>query len=322
MERIVTDVITSTLLSGLDDLDLDQVARDMGPFAQEVTQFGALDVLPLPERAINRLRGLGRTKEEARLRAVAGRLAQLGACENGAHLPTLLRGVGPIEQNMLGFMIAGLGTTALGAAWAAWLLARYPEWQERVRREALATSSGTAAEERPVARQVAQEALRLYPPAPILARAVIKRTTLEGFRLWPGQTIIIPVYAIHRHRALWERPDAFDPARFVEPQSHDRSAFPPFGAGPRLCIAATFAMAEMAAILAMLVRRFRFTPSGEEPVVSLRIGTYSLNGLHAAVERLDYLRSSRGCGRRGAGGRSPPRRSGVARPWWPCRRPV
>jgi hypothetical protein len=42
----------------------------------------------------------------------------------------------------------------------------------------------------------------------------------------------------------------------------------------------------MVAILSTLAQRFRFTPIGEEPVVSVRIGTYSLNGLWAGVERL------------------------------------
>jgi cytochrome P450 len=284
MEGIVTDVVATTLLSGLEDLDLDRVVADMRPFAQEVTLVGALDVLPLPDRVINRLRGLGRSAEEGRLRTVAAKLARLGPRPNGRHLPTLLRGSGPLEENMLGFMIAGLGTTALGAAWAAWLLARYPEWQEKVREEARAAPAGIRADLPCLARQVAQEALRLYPPAPVLARAVMRRTTLEGFRLWPGQTILIPVYAIHRHRSLWDRPDGFDPGRFGESGAYDRAAYLPFGAGPRLCIAATFALTEIAAILSTLVRRFRFTATGPEPLVSLRIGTYSLNGLHAAVE--------------------------------------
>jgi cytochrome P450 len=286
MEGIVTEVIMRTVLSGLDDLDVERLAADMRPFAEEVTLVGALDVLPLPDRVINRLRGLGRSPEEARLRAIAARLAQVRTSDNGRHLPTLLRSAGPVEANMLGFMISGLGTTALGAAWAAYLLARYPEWQERLRAEALAAGPGFRADEPSIARQVAQEAMRLYPPAPILARAVVKRTTLEGFRLWPGQTILIPIYAIHRHKSLWERPDAFDPDRFHPSRSYDRGAFLPFGAGPRLCIAATFATAEMAAILSALARRFRFTPAGPEPIVSLRIGTSSPNGLHSAVERL------------------------------------
>ena len=286
MERIVTDVVTSTLLAGLRDLDLERVAADMRPFGEEVTTVGALDVLPLPDRLVNRLRGLGRSSEEARLRAVAARLGQLEARDDGRHLPTLMRGAGPLERNMLGFMIAGFGTTALGAAWAVYLLARYPEWQERIREEALAPPDGIDADQPSVARQVAQETLRLYPPAPILARAVIRRTMLEGFRLWPGQTVLVPVYAIHRHRLLWDRPDSFDPARFDAAHGHDRAAYLPFGAGPRLCIAATFALAEMAAILSTLVRNFRFAPAGPEPVVSLRIGTCSLNGLQTVVEPL------------------------------------
>jgi cytochrome P450 len=187
---------------------------------------------------------------------------------------------------MLGFMIAGLGTTALALAWAIYLLARYPEWQEKVREEARTLGGGLVTDEPSVARQVAQEALRLYPPAPILARAVIRRTTLDGIQLWPGQTIIIPIYATHRHRSSWDRPDSFDPERFNASRTYDRSAFLPFGAGPRLCIAASFALTEITAILSTLVQRFRFSSAGEEPIVSLRIGTYSLNGLHAAVERL------------------------------------
>jgi cytochrome P450 len=295
MALIVTDVIMATLLSGLEDPDLQAIAADMRPVALEVTNFGALDVLPLPERLINRLRGLGRSEEEARLRAVAAKLARLGApaIDGHRHLPTLLRHAGPLESNMLGFMIAALETTALGAAWALFLLARYPDWQQALRKEASQSSCGSNAGGGLIARQVAQEALRLYPSAPILARAVIKRTTLEGHRLWPGQNVVIPIYAIHRHRLLWDNPDGFDPGRFSPSRDYDRDAYLPFGAGPRLCIAATFALTEIAVILSSLVRLFSFQPAGAEPLVSLKVGTHSLNGLHVTAKRLD-ARNPRG----------------------------
>jgi cytochrome P450 len=288
MALIVTDVIMATLLSGLEDPDLEAIAADMRPIALEVTTFGALDVLPLPERLINRLRGLGRSEEETRLRAVAAKLARLSApSTNGErHLPTLLRQAGPLESNMLGFMIAALETTALGAAWALYLLARYPDWQEALRKEASESRGGDGAGGGLLARQVAQEALRLYPPAPLLARAVIRRTTLEGYRLWPGQTVLIPIYAIHRHRLLWENPDGFDPSRFSPSCEYNRNAYLPFGAGPRLCIAATFALTEIAVILSSLVRDFSFLPAGADPLVSLKVGTHSLNGLHVTAKRL------------------------------------
>lgn len=289
MARIVTDIVMVTLLSGQHDADHDRIAADMQRLTREVTTFGALDVLPLPEPVINRLRGLGRSREEARLRAVAAKLARLSVdgSDSHRHLPTLLREAGPLESNMLGFMIAALETTALGAAWALYLLARYPNWQERVREEALNNEAGDAGHEtRASARFVAQEALRLYPPAPILARAVVKRTMLEGHKLWPGQTILIPIYAIHRHRRHWENPDGFDPERFSPSRHYDRDAYLPFGAGPRLCIAATFALTEIAVIISSLVRDFSFVPVGVEPVVSLRIGTHALGGLHVSAKRL------------------------------------
>jgi len=286
--RIVADVIMSTLLSGLEDVDLESIAADMRAVTQEVTTFCALDVLPLPDAVINRLRGIGRSDEESRLRTISTKLAQLAAHGPGSHrhLPTLLRGIGPLENNMFGFMIAALETTALGAAWGLYLLARYPDWQEEVRKEALAASDEAGHDARPIARFVAQEALRLYPPAPILARAVVRRAELEGCRLWPGQTLLIPVYAIHRHRRLWENPDAFDPGRFAPSRSYDRNAYLPFRAGPRICIAATFALTEIAVILSSLVRTFTFIPADPEPVVSLKVGTYSSNGLHVTAMRL------------------------------------
>lgn len=75
--------------------------------------------------------------------------------------------------------------------------------------------------------------------------------------------MILPIYALHRHRMLWDNPDAFNPDRFLTPP--DRFAFLPFGAGPRICIGAGFAMQEAVIILATLLARFRFTLAGPPP---------------------------------------------------------
>lgn len=287
--RIVTEVVMATLLSGLDDVAFDQVAGDIPRVVREVTTFGVLDAAALPDGVINRLRGLGRSREEARLRALAARLAAARAAppDPAQDLPALLRGAGPLADNILGFMLAGFETTALGAAWAIYLLALFPEWQEAVRAEAGAVGGEAAVTGAlPLARQVVQEALRLYPPAPLLVRTTMKRTSIEGFTLWPGQAVLIPIYAIHRHRRLWDRPDQFEPDRFGPSRTYDRSAYLPFGAGPRLCIAASFALTEMSVIISQLVRSFRFAPAGPEPVVSLKVSTHARNGLTVAAEPL------------------------------------
>ena len=71
--------------------------------------------------------------------------------------------------------------------------------------------------------------------------------------------MILPIYALHRHKQLWEAPDAFHPDRFLNRKAIDRYAYLPFGDGPRICIGASFALQEAVIILATLLSRFRFT---------------------------------------------------------------
>ena len=96
---------------------------------------------------------------------------------------------------------------------------------------------------------------------------------------------MLPIYALHRHHALWEDPHAFRPDRFANP-THDRFAFLPFGAGPRICIGAGFAMQEAQIILATLLARFRFTAvPGREPVPEMILTTRPKGGIWLTAER-------------------------------------
>jgi cytochrome P450 len=283
--RIVAEIVVSTLLTGLDDVDYDQLAADTPHFVRMVTTFGMADFLPMPERLLDWLRGMGRNPQEARLRTLVARLTEKRALGPDAvqDLPAVMRGNGSMADNILGTLPAGFETTARAAAWAIWLLARYPAWQDKVREEARTAGEITTL---PIARQVAQETMRLYPPAPILVRTAKQPTKLRGHKMRKGQVAVIAAYAMHRHRQLWERPDAFDPARFGPGASYDRGAYIPFGVGPRMCIAAQFALTEIAVIIAELVKLYRFAPSGEEPDVSLIISTHAKNGLWVKAERV------------------------------------
>lgn len=280
--RIVAEIVMTTLLTGLDDIDYDALVGDIPHFVREVTTFGLLDMAPISDKLLDRLRGLGNSPQEARLRALVARLvaARASPPDQMQDIPALMRGIGPLADNILGFMPAGYETSALAASWAIYLLAAHPEWQDAVRAEAQ-----NATGQLPIARQVAQEALRLYPPAPILVRAAMKRTEIRGYSLKPGQIVIIPVFAIHRHRELWQRPDAFHPARFGSDATYDRAAFLPFGAGPRMCIAAGFALTEISVIMSELVKAFDFTPTDPAPDVSLKTTTHSRNGLHVMARK-------------------------------------
>ena len=178
-----------------------------------------------------------------------------------------------VVANLLTFIIAGHETTAVALTWTLWLLAKDQATQQRVLEEVRSvagnqTIDSTHVEGLSFCRQVIQEAMRLFPPAPGIAR--ISKTAMEigSIQIPAGTRIHIPVFALHRNIGLWDNPDAFDPDRFApdRAKSRPRYSFLPFGAGPRICIGAGFAMIEAAIILATVVRTFCFQPvAGHRP---------------------------------------------------------
>ncbi|MGC0224267.1 cytochrome P450 [Pseudooceanicola nitratireducens] len=190
-----------------------------------------------------------------------------------------------IRDNLLTFIVAGHETTALTLSWALYLLSFAPEQQERAAEEAriqLGDRAATADDvaSMPFIRAVVDEALRLYPPAGIISRTAQQADTLCGREVRPGDTVMVPIYALHRNRLLWDNPDAFDPDRFMGGAPVDRYAYLPFGDGPRICIGAGFALQEAVIILATLLARFRFEAvAGKTPKPVLIITTRPEGGV-------------------------------------------
>ena len=87
-------------------------------------------------------------------------------------------------------------------------------------------------------------------------------------RIPRGAVLMIAPWVLHRHRRLWRDPDAFDPSRFLpDAPQPPRFAYLPFGAGPRVCVGAQFAMAEATLVLAALVQSFRIALVGDLEVM-------------------------------------------------------
>jgi cytochrome P450 len=173
-------------------------------------------------------------------------------------------------HNMQFFIVAGHETTALALAWALYLLANSPADQARAHEQARAQLEARAAtaadlDAMPFITQVLEEAMRLYPPVGLLARTVVAPDELCGRTMKPGDLLFLPIWALHRHELWWERPELFEPARFDPAIRRDKYQYLPFGAGPRVCVGANFAMMQAGIILATLLARFRFTPGGPEP---------------------------------------------------------
>jgi cytochrome P450 len=102
--------------------------------------------------------------------------------------------------------------------------------------------------------------------------------------------VLISPWVLHRHRSLWRDPDAFDPERFMpDAPTPPRFAYLPFGAGPRICVGAQFALTEAVLVLASMVRRFRVTSADTRPVLPVAIVTTQPD--HASMVRL-HVRSS------------------------------
>ncbi len=101
--------------------------------------------------------------------------------------------------------------------------------------------------------------MRLYPPVASLSREAIGPDDLLGRRIRMGTWIMMVPWVLHRHRLLWDNPDGFDPRRFLPGarEKIDRFAYIPFGAGPRICIGAIFALQEAVVVLAKILREFR-----------------------------------------------------------------
>jgi unspecific monooxygenase len=153
-------------------------------------------------------------------------------------------------------ILAGHETTAVTLFWCLYLAARYPDAQAAIAAEAQSAPDDPAA--LPRTRAHVDEALRLYPPAFLIVREAIGADEIAGRPIAPGTVITISPWVLHRHRRRWHHPDSFDPARFLPgAPPPDRFAYMPFGAGPRICVGASFALTEAVLVLAGLLREFR-----------------------------------------------------------------
>lgn len=189
------------------------------------------------------------------------------------------------------FFLAGHETSASALSWALWLLAAFPEAQERVAAEArdfAADRSFAALARLGFTRDVFREALRLYPPVPMMVREAARDETFRGRAVPRGAQVVISPWHLHRHARHWQAPDAFDPGRWQTEAGREsaRAAFLPFSAGPRVCPGAGFAMAEGVVMLASLLAGWRFSPVADRiPVPQAQLTVRARDGIWLEAAR-------------------------------------
>ena len=167
-----------------------------------------------------------------------------------------------LRDEVLTMLLAGHETTANALAWTLILLSQHPDIARKVRAEVAALVPDGAPIGADVAMrleytgQVISEAMRLYPPAWILARRAVKDDTIDGVTIPAGSYVFVCPYILHRHPDFWPNPEGFDPDRFQPGRPNPPAgAYLPFGGGQRKCIGSHFAVLEARVVLATLLRR-------------------------------------------------------------------
>ncbi len=178
-------------------------------------------------------------------------------------------------------LAAGFETTSRLLFWATYLLALDQAEQDRIRAEIQAFPVANVNRMDDLAhwprlRNALLETLRLYPPVAYVVRKALNDDVIAGHAITAGTEVWISPYIIHRHRKYWQNPTAFMPDRFAGIASPWTSmdTFLPFGAGPRICIGAGFAMVEAQIVLASLVSKYRISLEDNKPVLpTFRLAT-------------------------------------------------
>lgn len=292
MGRATLDVLGRTIFSDGIGSKPQEFMRVLSDYFQTIGQIDPVDLFDLPDFVprINNLKNraaLGFFKETVEA-LIARRRARLETEPDMAPrdlLTLLLIASDPETQNhlseeevyanVLTFIGAGHETTANTLTWTLYLLSQAPDWREALAREADEAFSGspeTITDRLVQTRAVIEESMRLYPPVANLTREALDADDLCGHRIRKGCLVMIPPWVLHRHKLLWAHPDHFDPRRFLpgEREKIDRFAYLPFGAGPRICIGATFALQEASILLASILRHFRLEHVESHKVVPMQ----------------------------------------------------
>ncbi|WP_230531015.1 cytochrome P450 [Microvirga roseola] len=281
MTRVTLDVLERTIFTQGVARDPDALARAITRYFEGLGRVDPVDVLGMPDwiPRIGRLRARPAIRffEELVGELIENRKGLLARGEPAPRdlLTLLLEAADPetgkglsdmeVKANIVTFIGAGHETTANALSWSIYLLSQDERARTRIEEEVDAVLGDETFEAHHLdrlvyTRAVIEEAMRLYPPAPFLGRAAIKDDRIGDLEIPAGSMVAVAPYVLHRHRTLWDRPDAFRPERFLpeERSRIDRFAYLPFGAGPRVCIGASFSLQEAVIVLATIVRAVRF----------------------------------------------------------------
>ena len=186
--------------------------------------------------------------------------------EGGNLLP-----VDEVVDHMNFLMMAAHDTITSSATSFVWLLAKHPEWQEKVRQEVFAVTGGPDAQGRPrgadyddlpkfdLMEMAFKESLRLIAPVPSIPRRALRSFDFKGIHIPAGTGCGFNVHLTHHMEEYWDSPETFDPMRFTpdKVKARHKYAWVPFGGGAHMCLGLHFAYMQVKILMAQLLQRYR-----------------------------------------------------------------
>lgn len=281
MRRLAQTIIIRACFGDVHAGELEALSRSLDSAVAHVDRrlwslLGWLDV-PTPASVRSR-RALGAVEAFIARRTAAAR-------SSGPPLGTLLAALfeaggaetlttAELYDELKAFLFAGHTTTASALAWVWYVLSVHPDARERIEEECriVLGDRDPLLEDLPSlgnTRRAIEEVLRLYPPTWLTARSPVEDDPRDGYTIPKGALVLVSPYLTHRHPAVWENPERFDPDRFTLGRGAMRPAFAyfPFGGGPRRCIGSALATIEMQMVVATVVQRYRLTVLPDARVV-------------------------------------------------------
>lgn len=315
MTEMTYEILAETLFSNDIVSQSDDLSTDVDRLLHTMGRVDPLDLIKAPwwVPRFRRMLGIPVMRKFRKIVSDTAdkRRKMMNDSEKGApedFLTLLLRQEAPdglkrseIEDNIITFIGAGHETTARALGWALYCVANSEKHRELMEEEADKVHENNVdpvdwLDQMPWTRAVFEETMRLYPPAPSINRAPLKDdkwTSPDGevVTIEKDTTVLVMPWTLHRHEKLWDNPRAFRPERFLAENKAKlhRFQYLPFGAGPRVCIGATFALQEAIIALGVLLRRYRFDVTDQtDPWPVQKLTVQPQGGLPMIVTARDY----------------------------------
>lgn len=283
MMRLTLEIVVRCLFSADVSHDVDEVGETLKelvkPFASQATlKWIVNNRLPTPYHLY--FHRLARKIDRVVYRIIAERHAS--GKDEGDLLSTLLAARDEdgsqmndqqLRDEVMTLFLAGHETTALTLSWTWYLIGKDPEVEKKFHAELDEVLGGRPPTFADLSRlkyteQIAKESMRLYPPAYGLGREAISDCEIGGYHVPAGTQVFMFQWSTQRDARFYDEPSVFRPERWTEDFEArlPKYAYFPFGAGPRVCVGASFAMMEIILVLAAIGQKFRLRLVPDHPV--------------------------------------------------------